>query len=431
MGLSIKMSLYKRFSKKLIFSLVFLCLNIGIFIYANTQPIEWQQVEMVSEDFYWSADLYGQDINKLHSEFRFEDLEKIFYPKRVQGVYRARPLSFLLEIFSSKLRQWTEQSSFHNYTLILLHLLNTGLVYLLIYRLLNNRACALGCAMLFLNSGIALSTLFFPFRNARVLGLTSVLLAWLSLLKGNIRFCDLPKKRINLFCFFTLTAFYSDEFTFFVYPLILVYLLLRDGKSIIANGDTNKRIFITASIYILLFLGLLNVAQIIDPSRNLGEYNVFLNFFMTEAFSSMAFLFNIMESYFFYFLRFILGYWDHTISGMLASGACVIFLFLFFLNKKKKSDIIFAAIVFVWIFIKALLIPHPAGVHPHIMPAHAQFPSILYFAVISTFSFNILIQLLSALGLSIRELPEIISQPVNVCPGGGSLAAMFNITFSG
>lgn len=368
--------------------LLFFCLfviNLSFFISANSQPIKWQQSEMTVESFYWSANLYGKACNTLHSDLRFEDFEKILSIQKSSALYRARPLSYLLELLSSKVFIWTQQISFRKYSLIILHVLNALLLYRVLRQLLSVKIYSAGCAMLFLNSGVALSTLFFPFRNARMLCLFFFLLSWLTLLKKDTKFSELSRLRIHLFCLSSICCFFSDEFSFVLYPFLALFLLMREGRSLWKNSHTNLTIIVTAVIYLLLSFGLYQTARIIDPSKSTVEYASFFHYFSIDRFFDGAFYQDVFESYFLYFLRFVLGYWDHTLPGILALLAMLLGIVLFLAGPKEKRELHIAFLCFLWIFLIAVFVPHYCGLHREIMPPHAGFPSLLYFGYYYTY----------------------------------------------
>src|SRR5262249_3369708 len=146
--------------------LSFVAASLALFFSANSKPTYWLQNEMIAHDYFWSLDGIGG--TQLRSGLRWSDFSKILASDKVEGAgaFRARPISYLVEMLSFKFEQRFLQPSLRSRTLILIHLINVVLLGMLAYRVTRNAWAAICGALLLLGCSIALTTVSFTFRNA-------------------------------------------------------------------------------------------------------------------------------------------------------------------------------------------------------------------------------------------------------------------------
>ena len=260
---------YYSYSQKFLIGLITLLLifNIGIFCTTNSSPIYWVHPELVTFWFFWSDE--GIDTFKLHQGINGDDLLKPFTSVMDVG-FRTRHVSYFFDMFSFKFWQNFEMGFFRNYNLIGLHLLNTMLLGLLVFYITRKKYLGLFCSLLFLNCGIALGTLLFPFRSAKVLVMTFFLLAWIIIAGCKQEFSKASNLRFCTFFLILLLASFTDEIFFFISPILFFYIYLRDGK----DGLFNKRLYSGIFVYILLFLIL--TGSIIYLSKHLYDLPIWM-----------------------------------------------------------------------------------------------------------------------------------------------------------
>ena len=182
---------------------------------------------MFWQGFFWSMD--GIEKFTVHLGFHPADLAKPFVPYFADGAFRAREVSYVLEMTAFKFWQYFGQVFFRNYTLIFLHLLNATIVWFLTARITRCKKAAWLAALLALNSGVALATLLFPFRNAKILAVTFFLIAWLLVAGSKTKFCQTPFRTRAGFFVLILLDMFTDETTFFLAALLGIVIALRDG----------------------------------------------------------------------------------------------------------------------------------------------------------------------------------------------------------
>ena len=352
-------------------------LNIAIFILANSIPIWWQHGEIRYHNFFWSMD--GQHDYNLHSGFKAADFLKPFAARDIDGEFRFRQVSYFLEMISFKFWQYLKVVSFRNYTLIGIHILNCILLWLLLVRLTENKKSAIIGAILFLNSGISLATLFFPFRNAKLVIMTFFLLGWLMIANSKGRFCEsLLRYRFLFFSILTFSLF-TDEYAFFLIPLLAVYLGLRDG----IKGLFNRKImlgFLSVIIVSLIVAGVFfKTAKHLDSNISLWMEDAQLKK-LPAYLTHSSIITDNLRAFFGYFLRRNFGYWDMSAGGILSVIAGIYLLGIILMTKLspaiRKLNILLGGIIATKLF----LLPHNAGFHPFIMPSTTIFPSLLFFS---------------------------------------------------
>ena len=381
-------------------NLFLIAVNIGIFLYLNHIPLKWIQHETLLYRFYWSMD--GPNQFSLHTGFNFYDFIKPFDCFYNDGIFRMRQFSYLTDMLSFKFWQYWEKGFFRNYTYIFIHLVNVGLVGWLIFSLTRRREPAIVGMLLALNSGIALATLLFPFRNAKLLIVTLFLIAWVMIVNSPGKFRASSPRRLFIFSLIILLALFTDEIAFFVLPLLLVYIVIRDGK----EGLFNRRILLYALGTVVLFLILTYVFFIIY--LNMTEtrfYDIkFKDYFWKWGtyFTDLRTPRDVGNAFLNYFLRKNFGFWDATLPGRFSALA---FLVLLILGIKSwfKSSVQIKQLVWVIlgiIFLKAFLLPHDSGVHSLLMPTEAFFPTLLFFGYYYTYVDAILLVVLVSLSLN-------------------------------
>ncbi len=376
-------------------SLLLIGIHAAIFLWANTRPIEWQQPEILCHGFFWSMD--GISDYRLHSGIEKIDFLKLLDPYQLDGAFRPRFISYFFEMLSFKFWQLREMPFFRNYSLIALHLINAVLLGRLIYLLTKNFRAVLFGVLLFLNSGIALATLLFPFRNAKLLVMTSFLLAWIAVAGGKQRFVEAGSGRwIATFSLFFLAVF-TDEYAVFLFPLIFIYVAIRDG----ARGLINRRFALWLGVFaVACALCLALYWRLSRPfyPPTLGAYNQ-LPFVSTSGdyLLRIGTYRDLIVSFLQYFLPRNFGYWDFDPLGAAAFVAFGAMLIIG-LRKVRLSP---TAIRLAWavglvIFLKVLLWPHNL-IHEILMPSGTVFPSMLFFSFYYPYSEALLVSLLAGI----------------------------------
>ncbi len=113
------------------------------------------------------------------------------------------------------------------------------------------------------------------------------------------------------------------------------------------------------------------------------QQNLFL--YLKESLGRWDIVKNVFESFFFYFLRFLCGFWDTTEMGLLAGFSTVgLFLVCFHKNKRLQDNLLLLFLLFV-ILMRAVLLPNSYGVQSFIMSPQATFASFLYFSYYYTY----------------------------------------------
>ncbi len=371
---------------------VFILLNVLIFFYASSRPIVWQQSEMTFHNFFWSQDKI--DSFTLHSGLTKEDFIKI-----LDGDFRTRHLSNTLEMVSAKFWQFFETASLHDFTLIGIHVGNVVLLWFLILSITKNKTASWFAALLLLNAGASLSTLLFPFRHAKVLVMTFLLVAWLIIAASKGSFFEVSRARLFSFFFVVLLALFTDELTFFIFPLLFFYMAIRDG----AAGLLNKRM-LRACVLLLVsyfFLTALFFIATIKSGYPAGmemykqQLSPYLAYF--KSFSTVS---DIFRAFFCYFLRRNFGYWDPSLWGVLAILSSGLLLYFSVKHKHALAQYYLGAAILVIVGFKALFFPHLFGYHHTIMPPGTKFPCLLFFSWYYVYCDTVFVSLLLGLFLT-------------------------------
>ncbi len=386
-------------SQKL-FLVSFIIINLIIFGKAISIPIFWQQGEITNHHFYWSKEEPHDQSNSLKSGLHFSDFLKIFSSEYIEGAFRTRHLSYLFEMLSFKLWQHLEIIAFKDYSLILLHIINVILLFLLTQRLTKNNLTALLSAALALNSGVAMATLLFPFRTAKLLLITLFNLGWLLIMSSEGKFLQSSNRKINLFFIIFLLALFTDEIAFFLFPILFFYILLTERFSKRNVLLIFRKTLLTLSFFFLSAI----IFYIFDAHLGNGVTSWPIAYHMGTFLISINkgwFIFDIMTAFTTYFLRKNFGYWDFTFWGI---ASCLSFGYLLFYSVRRKQDYLLnriVGIIFTFIFLKALLFTHPRGYHWGIMPSNKIFPTILFFPYYYSYCESLLVSL--SLGLLLNQ----------------------------
>ncbi len=383
-------------------------LNVIIFFIVNSFPIWWTQEEMFWEGFFWSTD--GLNKLTLHLGFQPSDFLKPFMPHFVDGAFRTRQISYFLDMVTFKFWQLWGQVFLRNYTLVILHALNAAMVWFLVRQLTKQTRCAWLAALLALNSGIAFATLLFPFRNAKLLVMTFFLLAWIILAGSKGKFIDASLRRRIGFFTVLLLSLLTDEIAFFIAPILFIYIALRDGKKDLFHPRIVFGTLGIGFIFAVVTWGFLNLAlhmpdQFFNqvPSR---AWEWLLGYWTSSPWQSLQ---DLIKSFFSFFLRRNFGYWDSTpwgiTSSIAAAGLCISIIFA--PRSKQSTGIIL--LVSAVLLVKAIILPHNAGVHNEaIMPPGTVFPSLFFFSYYYVYCEAVLLAVLIGLRLNTLVLNNAI-----------------------
>lgn len=345
-------------------------INVAVFFYVNTRPANWTNDEILCHGFFWSADSIEDP--KLHTGFVKEDWAKPFGVYYVDGSFRTRQFSYLLEMVSFKFWQQFGEVLFRNYTLIFLHGINAFLLGLLVHLLTKNKGLSAAAALFFLNSGPAIATLLYPFRNAKLLVVTIFLLAWIAAAR-------LKKIPLSVYVLFLLAAF-TDEQAVFLFPLIFLYVFLRDGRKNVLTMTLWKNIGGTLLIFAVLAVIFLKISYAVSPvAIHTGAQEEFFEDLM-KWYTNPAIVKDVALSFGGYFLRRNFGHWDVTPLGAVSLLAFAGWIVLIIRNLPRALDRKLCLGLGAIFFLKTILLPHNAGYHIHFMPEGTVFPSLLFFS---------------------------------------------------
>ncbi len=392
-------------SREVIGIFFFVIFNICLFIYANNVPIYWQQGEVTQHRVFWSIN--SEDDWTFHLGLTKEDLLKPFHSYRVEGLcqsgvaFRTRFVSYFTEMLTYKFWQYLGCMLFRDYSLIFWHVLNTFLLGLLIFHLTKSREAALCSSFAFLNSGIALATLLFPFRNAKILVMTFFLLAWIILMRGPKKFCEENPLRLTLFFVVIGLGLLTDEIFFYLLPIFPIYIGIRDGYKTLFH----PRVVGTMIIFLVgmgfLFMWLVKMAQRYDQIQ-LGfvAQKEFFNDLLSYFSQPVRMLRDIGKAFTGYFLRRNFGFWDLSFWGQAAYLS--FFVILAGLARLSSSRVLktLAVTLIGVLIVKSLLLAHSSGVHPIFMPEDTFFPSLFFFSYYYPYCEDLLIWLLLGILLS-------------------------------
>jgi hypothetical protein len=377
----------------------FIIVNVLVHVAVNTIPLRWAAPEIVSHGFFWSMRSASDWL--LVSGVHGADFMKPFYVTYVEGQFRLRFFSYLMEMLSFKFWQFFGEVLLRNYTVIILHAVNTVLAGLITQRITKDRWAGWLTAMLVFNSGGALATLVFPFRNAKILVMTLFLLAWWLIVARPGPFHQAGPCRLRGFFGLMVLACLTDEVAFFIWPLLGIFLILRDGWPAARHPRMVKGLGLSFLALSLLAAGTyaLSVQMTGERPGDTGVYRDALTALGSYAGDPRAYR-DLGRAAGQYFLRRNFGHWDVSPLGMMAFlgfGWC-----LFMLARYRPSS--WNAQLGGWIagilLVKAILLPHNAGMHAEIMPPDTVFPSLLFFSYYYVYPEVILAGILLGLGLS-------------------------------
>lgn len=375
--------------------------NVALFVRANSIPIPWIQYELVTHHFFWSED--GYEKCTLHTGLRLEDLKKPLAQKWVDGAFRTRQFSYLIEMLSFKAEQLWLPISLKSRTLVAIHVLNAVLLGLLLQRFTQKKYVAWAAAILLLNSGIALNTLSFSFRNAKPLVITFFLLAGISIIDSKSGDFHRTWKHSLLFSLFLLLAMFTDEMSAFLF--IFYALLFSSSQGVIAFLD--KRVWIPLTMSLLFFVLLATLFAsaahahfpLDQEPENVGWLKYGLGHFRTFWFlyTHSTLLQDNIAALLFYFLPRHFGRWE----GVHWDVRCVLIVLLLMwaaklwlsLPARDKSRPLFVMFVFL---LMAVLVAYGTLQYP-LMPDDATAPTLLYFSYYYTYPFAVLITLFGGL----------------------------------
>ncbi len=382
----------------------FLLAQTAIFLYLNTRPIYWTHQEMLWHGFFWSMD--GVDQFTLHTGFWLDDFLKPFYPYYVEAIFRVRQVSYLADMVSFKFWQLFGEVLFRNYTLILLHVLNVFLVWKIVFHITRRKETAWLSAFVLLNSGIAIATLLFPFRTAKILVMTLFLGAWLMIVcapgRSPGKFFESPWLYRVGFYLLLLAGLLTDEVSYFLFPFLFVFLVARDGlKNTVTFRSCLELLgfgmafgFAVVGIYFLV----LALPQQYLAWGVMGEaVQALLGYWQNP----LAVGRDLANALFRYFLPRNFGFWDFTLLGLIAGAASLTLFASGFLRKSNSryERWLMSGLVGL-ILVKALLLPHNSGFHTQIMPPGTVFPSLLFFSYYYTYCEAVLMALWTGLFLN-------------------------------
>ena len=362
-----------------IFTIFILAFNFLIFIQVNRAPVLWQDSEVSYYNFLWSKQAGPEQEPTLRSGLHRADLLKLFSSEDLGREFRARHFAWLIEMLSFKLGQSLSFVSFSNYFLVVLHLLNVCLVFFLLRGLTANAEVGLVGALLVLNSGVAVSSLYFPFINAKELLMTLFLTSWLVILGAKGNFLGCSARRWVLSGLLAVLALSTDELTPFLFLVLLVYIFLTEK----VNVTKLWRLAAGTALTLGAFVGLTWLFFVIDA--RLGEgvvtapyqryVSALINYYQQGGVFHDTFI-----AFTQYFLRRNFGFWDFSTPGLAAAIACLLLVYWLIRSASKKREALLSGAIVLFIIFKALLFPHNRGLHDFIMPPGTRFPCTLFFS---------------------------------------------------
>jgi len=373
--------------------------NIGLFIYLNTQPMNWTNKERMWHGYFWSMqsmDNFNLDIG-LHKG----DLLKPFNDHFVDGAFRYRQVSYYLEMLFFKFWQMFNAVLIRDYSIIFLHVLNVLLIFKIIYYLCQSRRTAWITALLFLNSGVGLATLMYPFRNAKLLAMTFFLLAWLIVASSRNKIFSLSMRRLMGFFFMIVLALFTDEIAVFLIPILFFVVYLRDGF----QGLTSRRFLLGVCVsmglcLLFAFLSFRISSEVVPTTLNSKEHIKFLHQLVVYFSSPFSVIKDTFKGFFIYFIPRNFGYWDLTFWGILAVIVSAFLTFIAFFSKIVQAHKRLVLFIIGVIFIKSILLPHNSGVHHIFMPETTFFPSLFFFSYYYVYCESLLLSLVLGFLLS-------------------------------
>ncbi|MCD4780604.1 MAG: hypothetical protein K8S27_08685 [Candidatus Omnitrophica bacterium] len=359
-----------------IFTLFFV-FNVFLFLYICARPLTWSNKEILSHGFYWSMN--GLDDLSVSAGLKKTDFVKVFCSTFVDGIFRPRQISYLVEMLSFKFWQQFGLVLTRNYTVLFLHISNVILVGLIINALAGDRLLAGLGAIGFLNAGAALATLQYPFRNAKVLVMFFFLLAVKILLHKNEREHALRWGKIFALGLLIILFMFTDETALFLWPFFLVCFVfrygfkpLKDKKIFLGTGST--LVSVAALFFLFFYLSKavsLNSLKLSPQQHYLSQ----LKFYWMDPHTYG----DVFNGFIFYFLRRNFGYWDASFSGGLALVSFLMLLTILWHGRKAKAAKLCLALAVIFL-VKTFCLPHDAGFHNTFMPKDTVFPSLLFFS---------------------------------------------------
>ena len=349
-------------------------LTVVIYCVFNAQPIHWINNEIVGHRVFWCMN--GANDFAYHTGLWWSDWIKPLYTDHVEGTFRLRQFSYLLEMLSFKFWQWLEVGYFRNYTLIALHAANAFLLGRLVFALRRSKFAALTVSLLFLNSGIALATLSYPFRNAKMLAVFLFLLAMLIIVRtqGSIAKSAL-RNRLSV-CTLMFLALLTDEVSLFLLLIALLFVIVRDG----VKETFSWRLMLPVGVTLAFLAGFgmyvhwfnVNVAQSPNMVQWQGTYFQKMGGYLTN----IKTIKDVGVAFFGYFLRHTFGNWGLSLVGLVGF---IGFIGLLSTMRKPASEHVRLIMIVVGILVfKSLVNPH-VFTHGSIMPEGTIFPSLLFF----------------------------------------------------
>jgi len=364
-------------------AVLFLIINLVIFTKTLSRPVLWQQGELTNLHFFWSLNNAAATPQKaqLRTGLHFNDFSKIVSSEEYDYQFRPRHFSFFCSMLIFKLLQFLKIVTFHDPLLIFWHILNTFLVYGLVRRLTGSISSALLSAMLCLNSGVALSTLQYPHFGTKILVCTLFLACWHRLIpKKNIQPNDSRSHKNIFFAIFLFLGLLTDEYIVLTFPLLILYATISHWPKKRTLGQLGLVFLLTVTMaYIANKFFFLIDAQLGDGVAIFPLKEYLINILLAPMAKTSQFLHDILLAAGAYFLRRNFGYWDSTIWGALSLVSFSILVVVAWKSRPSVSERFIVFLILLTIIMKAVLVPHLWGVHPHVMPPGTIFACLLFF----------------------------------------------------
>jgi len=377
------MAMWQQKPGRVIKSLVVVFLiivNIKLFVGVCSTPVLWQTGEVSYYNFYWSNHPGPHGEPFLSSGLHARDFLKVLNSEDLGREFRAgRQFSWLLEMLGFKLTQYFSLATFNSYPLMGWHVLNVVLLFRLLRRLTGSREAALVGSLLTLNSGTAISSLLFPFINAKFLLMTIFLSSWLCLLGANSHFLTCSRQRWAGFFLLFWLALFTDELAPLIFLVLLVYVFLTEKvtgaglRRLVRGVAGTVGLFILVTIVFFWVDSLLGNGVVTAPY---GRYGAAL----LSLYRQGGVVHDTVIALTQYFLRRSFGYWDFSWPGISAGIAAGVLSCLAFKGPHEKLTKRLSGVIVGVIILKAILLPHNRGLHEFIMPQGTKFPCTLFFS---------------------------------------------------
>lgn len=346
-------------------------------------PVLWQQGEISFHNLFWSARWDGIRDFHLASGFHPMEVLKLFSSHHLEGVFRTRHFSYLVEMLSFKLWQALGIVSFRDFSLIFLHLVNTALVFWIVRQITQNNRPAILAAALSLNSGIALGTLLFPFRHSKPLIVLLFLLGWAVVIAARGDFLNPAKRAGKFFFLIFLLALFTDEIAVFLFPVVVAYIFFTEKIPREKMFYLLKCFVLTVGVYWLLktafFIVDANLSPIVTASMPLFYLKKVLPYY-----ENGRYLYDSARALGAYFLRRNFGFWEWSGWGIVSFAAFGCLVWLASRRKPRPLARWCALMVLLAFVVKSLCFPL-LWIDPVIMPRDTVFPSTLYFGYYYTY----------------------------------------------